>query len=96
MGFRQQKLKKEHAIVGAALGFLEELARAPGVDRVIPGRIRKGAAAGPMYCTLQYRTPDGFKLLIHTGATQEVFVVSGDPDATQAWLRDHMPRRRDS
>lgn len=82
--------------MGAALGFLEELARAPGVDRVIPGRIRKGAASGPMYCTLQYRTRDGFKLLVHTGATQEVFVVCGDPDATQAWLGEHMPGRRES
>lgn len=96
MGFRQQRLKKEHSIVGPARAFLEELARAPGVDRVIPGRIRKGAAAGPMYCTLQYRTPDGFKLLVHTGATQEVFVVSSDPDRTAPWLEANMPRRRET
>lgn len=96
MGFRQQRLKKEHSILGAALPFLEELARAPGVHRVIPGRIRKGAAAGPMYCTLQYPTPDGFKLLVHTGSTQEVFVVSSDPDESRRWLEANMPRRRDS
>jgi len=95
MGFRQQKLKKEHSILGQGRDLLEAIARAPGVTRVIPGRIKAGGApVRGVYCTLQYRTEAGFKLLLHTGSTQEVFVISGDPLATEAWLRENLPQQR--
>lgn len=94
MGFRRQKLKQEHSILGQGKALLAEIAAAPGVTRVIPGRIKASRAPVPgVYCTLQYRTGAGFKLLLHTGATQEVFVVSDDPDATAAWLTTHLPAR---
>ncbi len=95
MGLRQQKLKKEHSILGQGKGLLEEMAKAPGVTRVIPGRIKagKGPARG-LYCTVQYRTESGFKLLLHTGSVQEVFLVCSDPDATEAWLGQHLPKPR--
>ncbi len=94
MGYRQQKVKKEHAILGPARALLEEIARAPGVSRVIPGRIKAGRGSHGLYCTLQYRTEAGFKLLLHTGSTQEVFVVSDQPEETEAWLREHLPGPR--
>lgn len=95
MGLRQQKLKKEHSILGPGRGLLEEIAKAPGVTRVIPGRIKagKGPARG-LYCNVQYRTDSGFKLLLHTGSVQEVFLVCSDPVATEAWLAEHLPRPR--
>ena len=95
MGLRQQKLKKEHSILGGGRELLESIAKAPGVTRVIPGRIKagKGPARG-LYCTVQYRTEAGFKLLLHTGSVQEVFLVCSDPDATGAWLRDNLPQPR--
>lgn len=95
MGFRGQKVKKEHTILGQGKALLSEIARAPGVTRVIPGRIKAGGAPlKGFYCTLQYRTDAGFKLLMHAGATQEVFVVSTSPDETEAWLREHLPQDR--
>ncbi len=94
MGYRQQKVKKEHSILAQGKPLLEEIAKAPGVTRVIPGRIKAGHASRGLYCTLQYRTEAGFKLLMHTGSTQEVFVVSDRPDETEAWLREHLPQQR--
>jgi hypothetical protein len=94
MGYRQQKVKKEHSILSQGKGLLEAIAKAPGVTRVIPGRIKAGHVSRGLYCTLQYRTEAGFKLLMHTGSTQEVFVVSQDPDATEAWLRANLPQQR--
>ena len=94
MGYRQQKVKKEHSILGRGKALLEEIAKAPGVTRVIPGRIKAGRASRGLYCTLQYRTDSGFKLLLHTGSTQEVFVVSDNPEETEAWLREHLPQQR--
>ena len=91
-GFRSQRVKKEHAILPAARPFLEELARAPGVVRVIPGRIKRGQGGRGFYVTVQYPTESGFKLLLHTANVQEAFVVTRDPEATLAWLEGHMPR----
>ena len=95
MGLRHQKLKKEHSILGPGLELLEQMAKAPGVTRVIPGRIKAGRGpARGLYCTVQYRTESGFKLLLHTGSVQEVFLVCSDPAATQAWLEQNLPRPR--
>lgn len=91
-GFRSQKVKKEHSILPAALPFLEELGRAPGVVRVIPGRIKRGRGGRGFYVTVQYPTESGLKLLLHTANVQEAFVVTKDQQATTAWLDAHMPR----
>lgn len=92
MGYRSQRVKQEHAILPGGRDFLRALAAAPGVRRVIPGRIYPSRSTRGFYVTLQYRTESGFKLLMHQGATQEVFVVSEDPPATETWLREHLPR----
>jgi len=96
MGLRQQKLKKEHSILGQGRALLEEMAKAPGVTRVIPGRIKAGhGPARGLYCTVQYPTESGYKLLLHTGSVQEVFLVCSDPAATGRWLEAHLPRPRE-
>lgn len=92
MGFRDQKVKKEHSILSKGMPVLEALAKAPGVTRVIPGRISRGRGGSKLYFTVQYRTESGFKLILHTASTQEIFVVTNDPDATEKWLTEFLPK----
>lgn len=86
--YRVNKVKRMHSIIDGVLPKLEELASHPGVDQVTPGRIRPTKRGRAVQITFQYFTSAGLKLLAHTpAAVQEVFVVSSDPQAVLAAMR---------
>jgi hypothetical protein len=94
VGYRSQRVKREHTIIAGAEPFLSALAQAPGVRRVIPGRIDRSHSPRGFYVTLQYRTESGFKLIMHNGSSQELFVVSEDAEATGRWLEAYLHQDR--
>ncbi len=71
-------VKREHGIVEGLLPVLERIAAEPGVDAVIPGRIRVTRSNTPgLKVRLQARTVTGFKLGARAQSlAQEVFVVT--------------------
>lgn len=85
MKFRRQGVKREHSVLAGFAAHFERVARIPGVDGVIPGRI----ARNPTHHTglvLTAETQTGFKLLAKsTSGVQEVFIVCGQ--GTRAAVR---------
>ncbi len=89
---RVKGVKREHRVVAGLLPILERIAAHPSVSGVIPGRITVTRGATP---SLQLRlgppTITGFKLTARRlTAAQEVFVVTGDPEATRQFLREQI------
>ncbi|MDI3316127.1 MAG: DUF2103 domain-containing protein [Bacillota bacterium] len=81
-----RNVKKRHHVVPGLEPLVDRIGAAPGVEAVIPGRIRpleRGAAPSVTY---QYRTESGFKLLGRAGgAVQEIFVITGKPEEALRW-----------
>ncbi|MBX5465067.1 MAG: hypothetical protein IRZ26_05875 [Clostridia bacterium] len=76
-----RNVKKRHHVVPGLEALVDRIGAAPGVEAVIPGRIRPLPRGVPPSVTFQYRTESGFKLLGRAGgAVQEIFVVSAEPD----------------
>lgn len=87
---RRAGVKREHGIAAGVLPILERIAAHPGVDAVIPGRIRVTQSNAPgLKIRLQARTVTGFKLGARSASlAQEVFVVTRTPDEVEAVLID--------
>ncbi len=86
--YRINGVKREHGMVEGLVPLLEEIAALPGVDAVIPGRIRVTQNNSPgLKLRLQARTVTGFKLGARVQSlAQEVFVVTRSPEAVEAAL----------
>jgi hypothetical protein len=85
MKFRDGKIKKEHHMIDGALPWLEDLSEIDGVTDIIPGVIdvTNSRERGVYY---KYATRTGCKLLLkNSGALQEVFVVTTNPELVSAW-----------
>jgi hypothetical protein len=82
------KVKREHGRVGGLDALLNRIIdHCPHVTRIVPGRIKVRRGKTPPSFRVQYATPSGLKCLFNgTGTVQEVFIVSGDAPAVQAWL----------
>lgn len=82
------KVKRMHGRVGGLdeiLDFIIE--KCPHATRIVPGRIKVRRGKTPPSFRSQYVTPSGLKCLYNgTGTVQEVFIVSNDPKAVEAWL----------
>jgi hypothetical protein len=86
---RAKGVKREHGIIAGLLPVLERIATSPAVASVTPGRIRvTRAATQSLELRLGPATISGVKLTARRGTTaQEVFLVTGHPDAVVAFLR---------
>ena len=89
------RVKREHGRVRGLDEVCDEIVRlGPGVTRIVPGRINRRRGTGPAKLTVQYATESGVKCLFHiSGTVQEVFIVSGEPDATAQWLAAYIAER---
>ena len=86
MKFRHKKIKREHSIIDGALDWLEDLSKNREVTDIIPGviDITHTKERGAFF---QYETTSGCKLLVkNSGAIQEVFVVTPNPQHVQDWV----------
>ncbi len=86
--YRQAKVKRQHHVLKELEPQLRFLSSLPSVSGVIPGIIRpkSGSQIG---LTFQYFTPSGLKLIGRSsGAAQEVFVISQDPDKVLLSLQE--------
>jgi hypothetical protein len=84
--YRPNKVKVRHHVLTPLKPLLDRIADYPEVDAITPGVIapKRGGSVG---LTLQYRTPSGLRMIGRSGgAAQEVYVVTGDPDAVVARL----------
>lgn len=92
--YRHDKIKRQHHVVRDLEPGLEFLANLDSVDGIIPAVIsrKKGGTLG---FSFQYNTPSGLKLIGRSsGAVQEVFVITKDPEAVlQALYNAHLIRR---
>ncbi len=80
--YRQGKVKREHTIIEGLLPLLTSIAELPEVNSIIPGRINQRSRTGETGLFFQYQTETGLKLLGRSKlAVQEVFVVTGQPQA---------------
>jgi hypothetical protein len=85
--FRHRKVKREHHVLAAIEDDLYVIAQVAGVQAVIPGPIKPKAGRATGF-SVQYATPTGLKLIGRSpGAAQEVFVVTGEPDAVKTALQ---------
>src|SRR3954468_2612574 len=86
---RVKGVKREHGIVAGLLPLLERIAANPAVASITPGRIRvTRAATQSLELRFGTATISGLKLTARRGSTaQEVFVVTGRPDAVLDFLR---------
>ena len=85
MKFRHKKIKREHSIIKGALTWLEDLSKNSLVTDIIPGVIdvTNSRERGVVY---KYETQTGCKLLLKSsGAIQEAFVVTKNPEVVQDW-----------
>jgi hypothetical protein len=84
------KIKFEHALIPGLRKFLESIEDWPEIDAINPGEIRPARALGRFRFKIQYRTHSGFKCLAqaHTGAVQEVFLVTSSPEMLETRLRE--------
>ncbi len=92
--YRHDKIKRQHHVVQDLEPGLEFLANLDTVDGIIPAVIsrKKGGTLG---FTFQYYTPSGLKLIGRSsGAVQEVFVITQDPEAVLDALYDARLIRR--
>jgi hypothetical protein len=88
--YRSHGVKREHKIIGGLLPILERIAALPGVDSVIPGRIRPTDTMSVPGVRLRIQTPTmtGLKLGARSArASQEVFVVTDAPGEVADRLR---------
>ena len=84
---RRDGVKREHGIAAGVLPILERIAARPGVDAVIPGRIRVTQRHIGLKIRLQARTVTGFKLGARSASlAQEVFVVTRTPAEVESDL----------
>ena len=86
--YRHDKIKRQHHVVQDLEPGLEFLANLESVDGIIPAVIsrKKGGTLG---LTFQYNTPSGLKLIGRSsGAVQEIFVITKDPQAVLQALYD--------
>jgi hypothetical protein len=79
------KIKTEHSIVEGLFEPLQSLAQFPEVHSIIPGRImRRGSALAKSTITFTIPTTSGWKALGKSkGSTQEIFIVTDQPDAVK-------------
>jgi len=78
MRHRRHGVKREHSVIDGFGPVYERLARLPGVEGVIPGRIANNPTHHPGL-VLKVETPTGFKLLAKTTTSiQEVFLITRD------------------
>ena len=76
MRYRRSGVKREHSVIDGFAPVYERLARLPGVDGVIPGRIADNPTRHPGL-VLKTETATGYKLLAKTTSSiQEVFVMA--------------------
>lgn len=90
---RIKGVKREHSIIQGALPILERIAAHKAVSSVIPGRIRviQSTLSG-VRLRVQMRTVSGLKLMVRSrNATQEVFVVTAQPEAVEEFLNREIP-----
>jgi hypothetical protein len=82
------KVKRMHGRVGGLDAILDRIINdCPHVTRIVPGRIKVRRGKTPPSFRSQYVTPSGLKCLYNgTGTVQEVFIVSKDGNAVEAWL----------
>lgn len=90
---RSKGVKREHSIIPGLLPVLERVAAHPEVDAVIPGRIKVTRSIVPaVKLRIQTRTVSGLKLGARSGrASQEVFLVTSNPDAVTDYLLNQVP-----
>lgn len=84
------KVKREHGRVRGLDEICDLLIKqAPGVTRIVPGRIKTRRGQGTAKLTIQYATESGLKLIYTiSGTVQEVFVVTPTPEETRVWLAE--------
>ena len=89
---RAKGVKREHRIIKGLLPVLEHIAAHPAVTAVIPGRIKvTQSTIAQVQLRLQTRTISGLKLGAWSRrSAQEVFVVTAEPEAVLAFLRDEV------
>ncbi|MEM1011822.1 MAG: DUF2103 domain-containing protein [Planctomycetota bacterium] len=82
------RVKREHGRVRGLDDTCDAILKhGPGVTRIVPGRIKRRRGTGPAKLTVQYETESGIKCMWSiSGTVQEVFVVTGTPHETRAWL----------
>ncbi|HBQ94550.1 MAG: DUF2103 domain-containing protein [Firmicutes bacterium] len=86
--YRQSKVKRQHHVLRELEPQLRFLSSLPSVDGVIPGTIRPKSGS-QMGLTFQYFTPSGLKLIGRSsGAAQEIFVISQQPDKVLISLQE--------
>lgn len=92
--YRHDKIKRQHHVVRDLEPGLDFLANLDAVDGIIPAVIsrKKGGTLG---FSFQYNTPSGLKLIGRSsGAVQEVFVITKDPETVlQALYNAQLIRR---
>jgi len=82
--YRPNKIKVRHHVLTPLRVWLDQIAAYAEVDAITPGVIapKRGGSVG---LTVQYKTPSGLRLIGRSGgAAQEVYVVTGQPDAVVA------------
>jgi hypothetical protein len=92
--YRKGKVKREHGMIPGLQQILEELARAPEVTSIIPGRIRRTRHSSGTGCSLrvQSETGTGLKCVGRVGsAVQEVFVVTNSPAVVRSMIGPRKP-----
>ena len=90
------KVKREHGRVQGLDDLCNLIVKTiPSVTRIVPGRIKRRRGTGPAKLTLSYATDSGLKYIYSVGGTvQELFVVTGDAETTQAAMRDLIKEQR--
>lgn len=75
------KIKMQHHMIQGLRGLLESIESWPEIRTLIPAAIKHARGAGALRLKIQYVTPTGLKCIAtRTGAAQEVFIVTPDPE----------------
>lgn len=88
---KNSKIKYQHSIIAGLRPFLEEkLQPIELVKSIIPGEIKATRNPVPRFhIAIKYKTGTGLKLLAYcSGAVQEVFITTNEPDKLQEKLKD--------
>lgn len=89
MKFRAGKIKREHSVVPSIEPFLARLEQCPDIQAIIPGEIAHSPSPSQPALSFQRLTEQGLRLLGKGGgAVQEVWVITAEPNAVLAWLRE--------
>lgn len=72
-----KKIRQEHGIMEEFHKILNEIAKIPEIDRMIPWRVaRKQSGSSTMYFTCSYEEKSGWKYKMSKGSTsQELFII---------------------